>query len=83
MSTPPERDGSDRRGDPAADGLAVHQRAERDDPDPQARLVSLERGRWRLDLRHHTGKWEQTPFTDSLDELLDTALGIGRLQDLR
>jgi hypothetical protein len=53
-----------------------------DDPEPEARLTHLARGQWRLDLRHHTGKWEQTPFTGSLDELLQTALDIGRLQDL-
>jgi hypothetical protein len=53
-----------------------------EDPEPEARLTHLERGQWRLDLRHHTGKWEQTPFTGSLDELLESALSIGRLEDL-
>jgi hypothetical protein len=61
--------------------LILHSGPE-DDPEPEARLTRLERGQWRLDLRHHTGKWEQTPFTGSLDELLESALSIGRLQDL-
>lgn len=53
-----------------------------EDPEPEARLTQLARGQWRLDLRHHSGKWEQTPFTGSLDELLEMALSIGRLADL-
>jgi hypothetical protein len=70
--------------------LRVHKRGKalilnsgpEDDPEPEARLTSLERGQWRLDMRHHSGKWEQTPFTGSLDELLESALSIGGLEDL-
>ena len=51
------------------------------DPDPEARLTLLAPGTWRLDLRHHAGRWDQTPFTGSLADLVDTAEGMGRLED--
>ena len=51
------------------------------DPDPEARLTLLASGSWRLDLRHHAGRWDQTPFTGSLADLVDTAEGMGRLED--
>ncbi len=51
------------------------------DPDPEARLTSLAPRSWRLDLPHHAGRWEQTPFVGDMAELIDTALGIGRLTD--
>lgn len=52
-----------------------------DDPEPEARLTHVADGSWRLDLHHHSGRWEPTPFQGGLDELIDTAVGIGRLQD--
>jgi hypothetical protein len=52
------------------------------DPDPEARLTLLAHGTWRLDLRHHAGRWDQTPFTGSLADLVDTAEGMGRLEDI-
>ena len=52
-----------------------------DDPDPEARLTFLAPGAWRLDLRSHTGRWEQTPFTGSLTDLVDAAESMGRLDD--
>ena len=52
-----------------------------EDPDPEARLTLLVSDTWRLDLRHHTGRWDKTPFTGSLADLVDTAEGMGRLED--
>ena len=52
-------------------------------PEPEARLVHLAGRSWRLDLRHHAERWEQTPFIGDLAELVDAALGIGRLADDR
>lgn len=51
------------------------------DGDPEARLFSLAPRRWRLDLRHHTGRWDETPFIGEMAELIETAVGIGRLAD--
>lgn len=51
------------------------------DPDPEARLTLLGAGTWRLDFRHHAGRWDQTPFTGGLADLVDTAEGMGRLED--
>lgn len=51
------------------------------DGDPEARLSSLAPRRWRLDLRHHAGRWEETPFIGEMAELIETAVGIGRLAD--
>ena len=51
------------------------------DSDPEVRLTLLAPGTWRLDLRHHAGRWEQTPFAGSLADLVDTAEGMGRLED--
>jgi len=50
------------------------------DPDPEARLTLVAPGTWCLDLRHHAGRWDQTPFTGSLADLVDTAEGMGRLE---
>ncbi len=60
--------------------LTVHSGPE-DDPDPEARLTHLGRDQWRLDFRHHTGRWEQTPFTGTLEEMIELAEGMGRSQD--
>lgn len=48
---------------------------------PEARLVSVGKRSWRLDLPKWRGGWEQTPFVADLAELVDTALSIGRLVD--
>jgi hypothetical protein len=53
----------------------------KDDPEPEARLMLVSASNWRLDLRHHSGKWEPTAFVGGLAELLDDALSIGRLSD--
>lgn len=52
-----------------------------DDPDPEARLTHVSGRTWRLDLHHHSGRWEPTPFQGDLSELIDAAIGIGRLED--
>lgn len=52
-----------------------------DYPEPEARLTLVRPGTWRLDLQHHTGRWESTPFEGGLDELVETAVSIGRLVD--
>lgn len=49
--------------------------------EPEFRLTHLGRDQWRLDLRHHTGRWDQTPFTGTVADLMDTAEGMGRLED--
>ena len=52
-----------------------------DDPDPEARLTLLGQGSWRLDLRHHSGRWDQTPYVGDLVEMVDIAASMGRLED--
>lgn len=52
-----------------------------EDPEPEVRLTLLGKGAWRLDLRHHTGRWEQTPFVGDLTEMLEAAADMGRLDD--
>ncbi len=49
--------------------------------DPVVRLTHLESGSWQLDFRHHSGRWDQTPFTGDLEDLVDTAESMGRLED--
>ena len=39
-----------------------------------ARLTSLGSNQWGLSLPRHTGGWEKTPFTDTIDELMNTLL---------
>ena len=48
--------------------------------DPEARLTQ-HAGSWRLDLPDHRGRWEATPFVGTVDELVDAALSLGRLED--
>lgn len=50
-----------------------------DDPDPHARMTRIGPCNWRLDVRDHTERWEPTPFTGNLPELLDALVDIGRL----
>lgn len=51
------------------------------DPEPEARMGRLSAGLWQLDLRHHSGRWDPTPFTGDLQDLVDAALSLGRLED--
>jgi len=52
-----------------------------EDPDPEVRLTCLTPGSWRLDLRHHSGRWDQTPFVGELGEMVEAAESMGRLED--
>jgi hypothetical protein len=52
------------------------------EPDPEARLTHVPPRSWRLDLRHHSGRWEQTPFVGTMGQVVDDAISIGRLADL-
>jgi len=36
------------------------------------RLTRLSNTRWGLSVRRHTQRWEQTPFTGSMEEMVDT-----------
>lgn len=51
------------------------------DGDPDVRLSMIAPRSWRLDLMRHNGRWEQTPFVGDMAELVDTAIGIGHLDD--
>jgi len=39
--------------------------------DDRLRLTALHHSSFGLSVRRHTGRWEQTPFTGTLDELVD------------
>lgn len=39
--------------------------------DDRLRLTALNHSSFGLSVRHHTGRWEKTPFTGTLDELAD------------
>lgn len=53
----------------------------RNGSDPEVRLTHLERGAWRLDFHHHSGRWDQTPFVGDVAEMVDMAESMGRLED--
>lgn len=40
--------------------------------DDRVRLTRLATNRWGLSVMRHTGRWQQTPFTGSLDEIVNT-----------
>ena len=48
-------------------------------PEPEIRLTHLTRANWRLDLRHHSGRWDQTPFAGDMTSMVDGAADMGRL----
>lgn len=50
--------------------------------EPEVRLTHLGATSWRLDFRHHSGRWDQTPFEGDIAEMLDVAESMGRLEDL-
>lgn len=76
------------QSNPATEGMVVQVRGSsfvlgRQDPDPTApycspepderlRLTDLGRSRFSLSVRRHTGRWEKTPFTGTLPQLIDT-----------
>lgn len=39
--------------------------------DDRTRLTRLSRGQYGLSVKRHTGRWERTPFTGTLDEIVD------------
>ena len=39
--------------------------------DDRLRLTALNNSSFGLSVRRHTGRWEQTPFTGTLDDLVD------------
>ena len=41
------------------------------DPILHARLTLLDRKQWGLSLPRHTGKWERTPFTGTMEKLVE------------
>ena len=53
----------------------------RNGSDPEVRLTYLDTGSWQLDFRHHTGRWDQTPFVGDAAEMIDMAESMGRLED--
>lgn len=44
-------------------------------PDDRVRLTHLGGTKYGLSVRRHTGRWEKTPFSGSLTELVDTLGG--------
>ncbi len=42
--------------------------------EPHARFTRFGSDLWRLELPSHTGRWEQTPFTGPMDEVLDALI---------
>lgn len=39
--------------------------------DDRVRLTAQSHSKWSLSVRRHTGRWEKTPFTGTLEELRD------------
>ena len=38
----------------------------------RVKLTRLSSTRWGLSVKRHTGRWERTPFTGSMEEMVDT-----------
>ncbi|MDK1104365.1 MAG: hypothetical protein QGD93_12275 [Actinomycetota bacterium] len=43
--------------------------------DDRVRLTRLSASMYGLSVRRHTGRWERTPFSGTLEEIVDTILG--------
>ena len=43
--------------------------------DDRVRLTRLSASTYGLSVRRHTGRWERTPFSGTLEEMVDTILG--------
>ena len=43
--------------------------------DDRVRLTRLSASTYGLSVRRHTGRWERTPFSGSMDEMVDAILG--------
>lgn len=37
----------------------------------RVRLTRLSKTRWGMSVKRHTGRWERTPFTGSIEEMVD------------
>ena len=44
--------------------------------DDRVHLTRLGMARWGLSVKRHTGRWQRTPFTGKLDEIVDTIQGV-------
>ena len=54
------------RDEEADSGECVH--------DDRVRLTRLSSTRWGLSVRRHTGRWERTPYTGTMEEMVDAML---------
>lgn len=43
--------------------------------DDRIRLTRLSTSTYGLSVRRHTGRWERTPFSGNMEEMVDTILG--------
>ncbi len=43
--------------------------------DDQVRLTRLSAGTYGLSVKRHTGRWERTPFSGSMEEMVDAIVG--------
>jgi len=43
--------------------------------DDRVRLTSLSASAYGLSVKRHTGRWERTPFSGSMEEMVDIMLG--------
>jgi hypothetical protein len=43
--------------------------------DDRVRLTRLSASAYGLSVRRHTGRWERTPFSGNMEEMVDTILG--------
>jgi len=43
--------------------------------DDRVRLTRLSASKYGLSVKRHTGRWERTPFSGSIEEMVDTILG--------
>jgi hypothetical protein len=43
--------------------------------DDRVRLTCLSTSEYGLSVKRHTGRWERTPFTGTLEEMVDIILG--------
>ena len=46
-----------------------------DEKENRARLSHIARGQYQLSMADHTGKWEPTPYTGDLDEMISLLTG--------
>ncbi len=56
------------------DHLIMGREAEHDaaDPDDRVRLTRISAQTYGLSVKRHTGRWEQTPFSGTMSEMVET-----------